>query len=88
MSEKGKMTMVHLGDIELDVLTCIKDFVNTATLFVNRLELRADRWVVDAKSIMGIFSLDLSKPIALYVEVEDKADVEGIKKAFEKYFIK
>ena len=32
------------------------------------------RYVIDAKSIMGIFSLDLSKPIDLNIHAEDNAD--------------
>ena len=43
----------------------IKEFVNTVNRYAYEMDLRAGRHVVDAKSILGIFSLDLSKPISL-----------------------
>ena len=45
------------------------------------MDLRAGRHVVDAKSILGIFSLDLSKPISLEIYSDDCADrMEDIKR--------
>lgn len=49
----------------------VKDFVNTVTKFDFDVDLTSGRYVVDAKSIMGIFSLDLSKPIKVDVLTED-----------------
>ena len=37
-------------------------------------DLVSGRYVIDAKSIMGIFSLDLSKPIDLNIHAEDNSD--------------
>lgn len=41
----------------------VKEFVNIVQKYTYDIDLRCDRYVVDAKSILGIFSLDLSKPI-------------------------
>ena len=49
----------------------IKEFVNTVNRYAYEMDLRAGRHVVDAKSILGIFSLDLSKPITLEVYSDD-----------------
>ena len=43
--------------------------------FVNDFDLVSGRYVIDAKSIMGIFSLDLSKPITLNIHAEDDAAI-------------
>ena len=51
----------------LDKSNVVKDFVNTVNRFAYDVDLRSGRYVVDAKSLLGIFSLDLSNPIALEV---------------------
>ena len=50
-----------------------KTFVNTVNRYPYEVDLRAGRHVVDAKSILGIFSLDLSKPITMDV-YDDNCD--------------
>ena len=54
----------------------VKEFVNTVNRYEYEMDLRAGRHVVDAKSILGIFSLDLSRPIALEVYAESCDDLE------------
>ena len=49
----------------------VKDFVNVVNKYDFDVDLTSGRYVVDAKSIMGIFSLDLSKPIRVEVHSED-----------------
>ena len=49
----------------------VKDFVNTVSKYSFDVDLTSGRYVVDAKSIMGIFSLDLSKPIKVEVHSDD-----------------
>lgn len=49
----------------------VKAFVNIVNRYPYEMDLRAGRHVVDAKSILGIFSLDLSKPITLDVYTDD-----------------
>lgn len=51
--------------IKLSFAEEVKTFVNTVNRYPYDVDLRAGRHVVDAKSILGIFSLDLSKPITL-----------------------
>ena len=51
--------------IKLSYAEEVKTFVNTVNRYPYDVDLRAGRHVVDAKSILGIFSLDLSKPITL-----------------------
>lgn len=58
-------------NIKLSLAENVKTFVNIVNKYPYDVDLRAGRHVVDAKSILGIFSLDLSKPIAM--EVYDDA---------------
>ena len=60
--------------IMLNSIDKVKAFVNTLTKFDCDFDLISGRYVIDAKSIMGIFSLDLSKPIDLNIHAEDGAD--------------
>ena len=57
--------------ISLNSIDKVKAFVNDITRFDNDFDLVSGRYVIDAKSIMGIFSLDLSKPIDLSIHAEE-----------------
>jgi len=58
-------------NIILKSINDVKDFVNIVNKYEFDVDLTSGRYVVDAKSIMGIFSLDLSKPIKVEVHSED-----------------
>ncbi|MCI8335195.1 MAG: HPr family phosphocarrier protein [Lachnospiraceae bacterium] len=58
----------------LNSIEKVKSFVNDITKFDVDFDLVSGRYVIDAKSIMGIFSLDLSKPIDLNVHAEEELD--------------
>lgn len=60
--------------ISLNSIDKVKSFVNDITRFDYDFDLVSGRYVIDAKSIMGIFSLDLSKPIELNIHSESNAD--------------
>ena len=59
---------------DTDTLAKVKSFVNEVTKFDNEFDLVSGRYVVDAKSIMGIFSLDLTKPITLNIHTDGNVD--------------
>ena len=61
--------------IKLSFAEEVKTFVNVANRYDYDMDLRAGRHVVDAKSILGIFSLDLSKPISLEVYADSCDDL-------------
>jgi len=69
--------------ISLNSIDKVKAFVNDITKFDYDFDLVSGRYVIDAKSIMGIFSLDLSKPIDLNIHAEDNVDaVMDVVKAY------
>ncbi len=68
--------------VTLDSIASIKTFVNVVSKYDFDIDLSSGRYVVDAKSIMGIFSLDLSKPIKVDVHAEDASQLIAELKEF------
>ena len=71
--QKGGHLDMKTVKISLNSIDKVKSFVNDITKFDYDFDLVSGRYVIDAKSIMGIFSLDLSKPIDLNIHAEDDA---------------
>ena len=63
--------MIMNYKIKLDTFDKVKKFVNAVQTFESDIDLTSDRYIINAKSIMGIFSLDLSKPLNVVVHEED-----------------
>ncbi len=57
--------------VSLQAINDVKEFVNIVMRYDFDIDLVSGRYAVDAKSIMGIFSLDLSKPIELNAHTDD-----------------
>ena len=58
--------------IRLSTIQDIRTFVETVIRFDCEIDLQSGRYIVDAKSIMGIFSLDLMNPITLTVNASEE----------------
>lgn len=71
--------------ISLNSIDKVKAFVNDVTKFDAEFDLVSGRYVIDAKSIMGIFSLDLSKTIDL--NIHDEEDMDMILEALKPYIV-
>lgn len=71
--------------VSLDSIDKVKVFVNLVSKFDSDFDLISGRYVIDAKSIMGIFSLDLSKPIEL--TIHDDAAVEEVTNSLSQYLV-
>ena len=71
--------------ISLNSIDKVKAFVNDVTKFDSDFDLVSGRYVIDAKSIMGIFSLDLSKAIDLNIHNED--NIETILTMLKPYIV-
>ena len=64
-------------ELSLDSIDKVKNFVSITAKFDAEIDLVSGRYVIDAKSIMGIFSIDLSKPVRLRI-LEGRENVEDI----------
>ena len=71
--------------IALNNIQDIRDFVNQVILVDYDVDLAQGRYVVDAKSIMGIFSLDLLSPITLQAHTDYAEDLIA---KIEKFIVK
>lgn len=70
--------------VMLSSIVDVKNFVNITNMFEFDIDLVSGRYVVDGKSLMGIFSLDLSKPIIMRVYSED---TELVQKEFREFLV-
>ena len=57
--------------VALSSINDVKNFVNIVSKYDFDIDLISDRYVVDAKSIMGIFSLDLTKTITVEAHTDE-----------------
>ena len=74
--------------VSLNAIDKVKRFVNVTSSFVNDFDLVSGRYVIDGKSIMGIFSLDLTKNIDLIVHYEDETEITKIVDALSSFIVK
>ena len=72
--------------ISLNSIDKVKNFVNAISKFDFDFDLVSGRYVIDAKSIMGNFSLDLSKPIDLNIHTEG-SELESVMEVLKPYLI-
>lgn len=70
---------MHTVQVNLNSVEKVRAFVNSVNTFNSEFDLVSGRFVIDAKSIMGILSLDLSKPITLNIYSDDDAIMESLK---------
>ena len=71
--------------VNLGLVNAVKDFVTSAMKAPFDITAGAGRFIVDGKSIMGLFSLDLSKEITISFECEDDTAVEAFLSDISKY---
>lgn len=72
--------------ISLNSIDKVKSFVNEITKYDYDFDLVSGRYVIDAKSIMGIFSLDLSKSIDLNIHADD-SEIDKILETLKTYIV-
>jgi len=70
--------------ITLNSVEKVKDFVNLINTFEGDFDLASERYVIDAKSIMGIFSLDISNPLRLDIH-DNVKDADKVEEALKKF---
>ena len=66
--------MINEFKISLCTIDRVKDFCRITSAIKPDMDIIVGRYIIDAKSIMGIFSLDLSKPIDLNIHADDNVD--------------
>ena len=84
--EFKEVILMNTVDISLNTIEKVKSFVNTISKYDFDFDLISGRYVIDAKSIMGIFSLDLSKPITLDIHADDE-NIQSIMESLKDYLV-
>ena len=74
------------ANIRINTIEDVKNFVTTVTKCNYDVDIVSGRYAIDAKSIMGIFSLDLSKPIDLNIHA-DGAALDSVMEIIDKYTV-
>lgn len=75
-----KSLQIHLDSVEK-----VKNFVNIITTLDGEFDLGSSRYVVDARSIMGIFSLDLGKTLRL--DVHNDSNMDEVKQKLSEFIV-
>lgn len=71
--------------IRLSAISDVKEFVEIASRCSYDIDITVGKYVVDAKSIMGLFSLDLSKDLTLDAHTDD---ANNLAQQIEKFIVK
>ena len=72
-------------NIEIKTIESVKKFCDAASEVDTDIFVSQGRYTVDAKSVMGLFSLDLSKPVALTAYTDDEKEIAQIAEIVKKY---
>ncbi len=64
-------------NVKLTTINDVKIFVNTVMRFDYDIDLVSGRYAIDAKSIMGIFSVDLEKELKLIAHTDDVTELKS-----------
>ena len=70
--------------VVLNEIDKVKAFVNTVNKYPFDVEIRSGRYIIDAKSVMGVFSIDLSKPVKVCVNIDDENAIKKLEKELRK----
>ena len=72
-------------NIILDSVDKVKDFVREVSKFETDIDLVSSRFIVDAKSLMGIFTLDREQPLQLVAETTDSDALSSLTQAIGRF---
>lgn len=69
--------------IVLNTIQKVKQFIHITNEFDCDIEVLAGKWVVDGKSIMGLFSLNLLEPLLVRIDSEKEEEIESFNRVME-----
>lgn len=69
--------------IKLTQVSQVRHFVNAMSQYPFDIDLVSGRYTVDAKSLLGIYSLDLSQPLQVVLHSENTAEAEEVLKIYQ-----
>ena len=87
MKEKKGNRKMKTVKIELGNIDKIKRFIKEANKCDYDLDLVSGRYIIDAKSIMGIFGMDLMRPLTLNIHSDDKNEIDTLLSSIEEFIV-
>lgn len=82
------MSNVTFKTLDLNGVDKVKDFVAKTIDFPGDINLKIDKHVVDGKSVLGIFSLNLSKPVSMELICDEEQAIQKFEDAISCYIVK
>ena len=73
--------------IYLNDFTKARKFINEASRFISDIDVIRDRYIIDGKSAIGIFTLDLSKPVDVEIHSDDQCEVKRFHEIMEEFVV-
>lgn len=71
--------------INLNDFSKARKFINETSKFISDIDAIRDRYIIDAKSTIGIFTLDLSKPIDVQIHSDDPYEIKRFNDIMEEF---
>lgn len=71
--------------IMLNTIQRVKHFVDIVDKFVSDIEIISGKWVINAKSIMAIFSLNLLEPLLVKIDSDNVEEIESFNRVMEEF---
>lgn len=71
--------------LNLNTLDKVRGFTNEANKFNSDIDIIRDRYVIDAKSVLGIYTIDLTKPVTVKINSDDKAEIARFNEKMEQF---
>ena len=71
--------------IDLGTISKVKQFVHIVEEFESEIDVISCRYVVDAKSIMGLFSLNILEPLIVRINSENEEEIKSFNRVMEEF---
>ena len=71
--------------VNLNSITKVNKFVNETTKFESDIDIISGRYICDSKSVMGVLSYDLSKPVDIMIHSDNYEEVERFNEVLEEF---
>lgn len=71
--------------LNLNTLEKVKKFTNVVNRFNSDIDVIRDRYIIDAKSVIGIYTIDLTRPVTVRIVSDDKAEIARFNEQMEEF---
>lgn len=75
-------------EIKIDTIDKIHKFINITNSFKSDIDVKRGHYILDGKSIMGIYSLDLSKEIEVSINSDDEREISRFEESMKEFKVK